>query len=261
MHELQHEEALREFKRLLEIMDRLRLECPWDKKQTNNTLRGLTIEETFELSEAIIDGNADEIKKELGDILLHIVFYARIASEKQQFEMKDVIQHIIEKLIFRHPHIFGDVNVADEKEVKRNWEKLKLQEGRKSVLEGVPKSLTGLLKSFRLQEKAAGVGFDWERKEDVWEKVKEELEEWKEAKETKETGNEDRSEEEFGDLLFTLVNYARFEGINPEDALEKTNAKFIRRFRFMEETAKQEGKELSDLDLEEMDRYWESSKK
>lgn len=225
-----HEKAALEFKRLLEIMDRLRAECPWDQKQTNETLRSLSIEETFELSEAILDNDSQEIKKELGDLLLHIVFYSKIGSEKGDFDMAEVINAICDKLIYRHPHIYGDVEVQDAEEVKKNWEKLKLKEkGRSSVLEGVPKGLTGLLKSFRLQEKAAGVGFDWNTKEDVWHKVNEELHEWKEAIDNDQPKE---MEEELGDLIFALVNYTRFINLNPEDALERSNKKFIRRFQF-----------------------------
>lgn len=246
------------FVRLLKIMDRLREECPWDKKQTNESLRSLTIEEVHELSDAIIENNAGDIKKELGDILLHIVFYTKIGREKQQFSMEEMIDTICDKLIFRHPHIFGDVKVEDEFEVKRNWEKLKMQEGRKSVLEGVPKSLTGLLKAYRLQEKAAGVGFDWKDKEDVWSKVNEELQEWKVGIDR---NDRDNMEEELGDLIFALVNYTRFIHLNPEDALERTNLKFIKRFQYIEERAEQEGRKISDMTFDEMEKFYQESKK
>lgn len=253
-----HKEASEQFVRLLEIMERLRAECPWDKKQNNESLRTLTIEETFELSEAIMDNNTQEIKKELGDILLHIVFYSKIGSESNDFNINDVISDICDKLIFRHPHIYGDVTVKDEEEVKRNWESLKLKEGRKSVLGGVPKSLTGLLKSFRLQEKAAGVGFEWKEKEDVWEKVNEELHEWKEALIQE---NKDEMEAEFGDLLFSMVNYARFLDINPDDAIERTNMKFTRRFQFIEDQAKKSNRKIDELSFEEMEAFYQESKK
>lgn len=239
-------------------MDRLRAECPWDQKQTNESLRTLTIEEVHELSDAILSGKSEEIKKELGDILLHIVFYSKIGNENGSFTVSEMIETIIDKLIFRHPHIFGDVTVKDEHEVKRNWEKLKMKEGRKSVLEGVPKSLTGLLKAYRLQEKAAGVGFDWKEPEDVWKKVEEELHEWKEAIES---GNKDEMENELGDLIFSLVNYSRFINLNPEDALERTNIKFIKRFQFIEEKAEEKGEKISDLTFDEMEDFYKESKK
>ena len=259
MPETNHEEAAAQFNRLLKIMDQLRAECPWDRKQTNESLRSLSIEEVFELSESILEGNDAEIKKELGDLLLHIVFYARIGSEKNSFDMAEVIDAICEKLIHRHPHIFGDVKVKDEEEVKRNWEKLKLKEkGRTSVLDGVPKALTGLLKAYRLQEKAAGVGFDWEKSEDVWEKVNEELHEWKEAIEDR---DQDKMEEELGDLLFALVNYTRFIGLNPEDALERSNRKFIHRFQYIEKRAKENGKVMGEMSLDEMEEYYQEAKR
>jgi len=239
-------------------MDQLRLECPWDKKQTNESLRTLTIEEVHELSDAIINNNGDEIKKELGDLLLHIVFYSKIGYEKNQFTVSEMIETICEKLVYRHPHIFGDVKVQDEHEVKRNWEKLKMKEGRKSVLQGVPKSLTGLLKAYRLQEKAAGVGFDWLEKEDVWAKVKEELYEWKEAIES---GNVSDMEDELGDFLFSLVNYARFVELNPEDALERSNKKFITRFQHIEKRAEEMGKSISKMSFDEMEAFYQESKK
>lgn len=253
-----YKEAADSFVRLLEIMDKLRAECPWDRKQTNESLRTLTIEEVHELSDAILSGNSEEIKKELGDILLHIIFYSKIGSEAGSFSVSEMIETIIDKLIFRHPHIFGDVTVQDEHEVKRNWEKLKMKEGRKSVLEGVPKSLTGLLKAYRLQEKAAGVGFDWKEPEDVWKKVNEELQEWKEAIDL---GDKDEMENELGDLIFSLVNYSRFINLNPEDALERTNNKFIKRFQFIETKAVERGELISDLTFDEMEDYYRESKK
>jgi len=246
------------FIRLVEIMDRLREECPWDKKQTMDSLRYLTIEEMYELSDAILDKDMDEVKKELGDLLLHIVFYSRIASESNDFDISDVLNGISDKLIYRHPHIYGDVKVKDEKEVKKNWEKLKLKEGKKSVLEGVPKSLPAIVKAFRIQEKVRGLGFDWDNKTQVWEKVQEEIEELK-HEETK--NNHDRIESEFGDVLFALVNYSRFIDINPEDALERTNKRFIKRFKLMEDKIKTDGYELSDMSFDEMDKYWEWAKK
>ncbi len=248
------------FSRLLDIMDRLRAECPWDRKQTMESLRTLTIEETYELADAILMDDMQEIKKELGDILLHIVFYAKIASEKNEFTIKDVIDSLCEKLIYRHPHIFSDVEVSDEKEVERNWEQLKLKEkGRKKrVLEGVPASLPVMIKAFRMQDKARGVGFDWEEKEQVWDKVHEEIEELKvEISE----GDQERIEEEFGDLIFSLINAARLYNINPDDALEKTNIKFIKRFNYLEEKAIEMGKDIKDMTLSEMDEIWEEAKK
>ena len=243
--------------RLLDIMDDLRKKCPWDKKQTLESLRHLTIEETYELADAILDNDLTEIKKELGDVLLHIVFYAKIGSEKNAFDIADVANSICDKLIERHPHIYGDVKVEDENDVKRNWEQIKLKEGKKSVLEGVPKSLPAVVKANRIQDKVAGVGFDWEKPEQVWEKVQEELSELNEEI-TK--GNQQNIEKEFGDVLFSMINYARFIGVNPENALEKTNKKFINRFQFLEEAAKKEGKQLSEMSLTEMDVYWEKSK-
>jgi XTP/dITP diphosphohydrolase len=245
------------FVRLLTIMDDLREKCPWDKKQTMDSLRYLTIEELYELSDAILDKDTDEIKKELGDILLHIVFYSRIASETNDFDITDVINSVCDKLIHRHPHIYGDVNVKDEVEVKKNWEKLKLKEGKKSVLEGVPKSLPAIVKSFRIQEKVRGIGFDWDNKNQVWEKVVEEIEELKiEIK----NGNQDRIESEFGDVLFALTNYARFVNVNPEDALERTNKRFIKRFQIMEKMIYAEGLSLSDMSLSDMDVFWDKAK-
>ena len=245
------------FVRLLTIMDELREKCPWDKKQTMDSLRYLTIEELYELSDAILDKDTDEIKKELGDVLLHIVFYSRIASETNDFDITDVINSVCDKLIHRHPHIYGDVDVKDEVEVKKNWEKLKLKEGKKSVLEGVPKSLPAIVKSFRIQEKVRGIGFDWDNKNQVWEKVVEEIEELKiEIK----NGNQDRIESEFGDVLFALTNYARFVNVNPEDALERTNKRFIKRFQIMENMISAEGLSLSDMSLSEMDIFWDKAK-
>lgn len=253
-----HQDAAKSFVNLLEIMDRLREECPWDRKQSNETLRILTIEEVHELSDAILGKNDDEIKKELGDLLLHIVFYSKIGNEKGKFTVSEMIETISEKLIHRHPHIFGDVEVQDENEVKRNWEQLKMKEGRKSVLEGVPRSLTGLLKSYRLQEKAAGVGFDWQNADDVWDKVNEELHEWKEAIEKK---DKNEMEAELGDLLFALVNYTRFVDMNPEDALERTNLKFIRRFQYIEERAREKGKLISEMSFTEMEELYQEGKR
>ena len=245
------------FVRLLTIMDELREKCPWDKKQTMDSLRYLTIEELYELSDAILDKDTDEIKKELGDVLLHIVFYSRIASETNDFDITDVINSVCDKLIHRHPHIYGDVDVKDEVEVKKNWEKLKLKEGKKSVLEGVPKSLPAIVKSFRIQEKVRGIGFDWDNKNQVWEKVVEEIEELKtEIK----NGNQDRIESEFGDVLFALTNYARFVNVNPEDALERTNKRFIKRFQIMENMISAEGLSLSNMSLSEMDVFWDKAK-
>ena len=250
-------EQLAAFNRLLDIMDDLREKCPWDKKQTLESLRHLTIEETYELADSILDNDLPEIKNELGDVLLHIIFYAKIGSEKKSFDIGDVANAISDKLIHRHPHIYGDVKVKDEAEVKKNWEQLKLKEGKTSVLEGVPKSLPAVVKANRIQEKVAGVGFDWEKPEQVWEKVQEEL---TELNEEIKVGNKENTEKEFGDVLFSMINYARFIGVNPENAFEKTNKKFINRFQFLEKAAKEEGKELSDMSLVEMDVYWEKSK-
>lgn len=261
------QEQLMAFDRLLTIMDELREQCPWDRKQTIESLRHLTIEETYELSDAIMENDLPEIKKELGDILLHIVFYAKIASEEKEdnsfrFDIKDVLNGICEKLISRHPHIYGDVVADTEEAVKQNWEKLKLKEGNKSVLSGVPASLPALVKAMRVQEKARGVGFDWDEKEQVWEKVQEELAEFKANFniETEEIIDQKEAEGEFGDLLFSLVNYSRFVDINPETALERTNKKFIRRFQYLEEASKADGKILSDMTLNEMDTYWNKAK-
>ena len=251
------DEKLVAFERLLNIMDELREKCPWDKKQTMQTLRHLTIEESYELTDAILDNDLDEVKKELGDLMLHIVFYSKIASETKEFNIADVMNGICEKLIHRHPHIYGDVKVADEEEVKRNWEKLKLKEGKESVLEGVPKSLPALVKAMRIQEKARGIGFDWDNETQVWDKGKEEVEELQVELDAK----SDKIEDEFGDVLFSLINYSRFINVNPETALEKTNKKFINRFQYMERETKKEGKELSEMSLEEMDVYWEKAKR
>ncbi|MBJ6368341.1 nucleoside triphosphate pyrophosphohydrolase [Snuella sedimenti] len=251
-------DQLKAFDRLLTIMDELREQCPWDKKQTMESLRHLTIEETYELGDAILDNDLQEVKKELGDVLLHIVFYAKIGSETKTFDIADVCNGICEKLISRHPHIYGDVTVNNEEDVKRNWEKLKLKEGKKSVLEGVPTSLPALVKANRIQEKVAGVGFDWEAPHQVWEKVEEEL---SELKEEVKVGNADRMESEFGDVLFSMVNYARFLNINPENALERTNKKFSKRFQYLEAKAKNLNKPLKDMTLAEMDVFWEEAKK
>ena len=248
---------LQAFDRLLTIMDELREQCPWDQKQTMETLRPLTIEETYELGDAILDADLNEVKGELGDLLLHIVFYAKIGSETNDFDISDVINGICEKLIHRHPHIYSDVEVKDETEVKQNWENLKLKEGKKSVLEGVPKSLPALVKASRIQEKVAGVGFDWEHSDQVWDKVEEEI---GELKEEIKNNNQDAIEDEFGDVLFSLINYARFLNINPENALERTNKKFIKRFQYLENKAKGLQKSLSEMTLAEMDVYWEEAK-
>lgn len=249
---------LKAFDRLLTIMDDLRTQCPWDKKQTMQTLRHLTIEETYELGDAILEDDLQEVKKELGDVLLHIVFYARIGSETNDFDIADVCNEICEKLIHRHPHIYSDIQVKNEEEVKRNWEQLKLKEGKKSVLEGVPKGLPALVKASRIQDKVAAVGFDWEHPNQVWEKVQEELQEFKD-----EINNKDFNamEAEFGDVLFSLINYARFLKINPENALELTNKKFISRFQYLEAKAKGLGKDLKDMTLAEMDVFWNEAKK
>lgn len=252
------ETQLKAFERLLIIMDELREQCPWDKKQTMTSLRHLTIEEVYELGDAILDNDLDEVKKELGDLLLHIVFYAKIASETNTFNIADVCNGICDKLISRHPHIYGDVIVDNEDDVKRNWEQLKLKEGKASVLEGVPKSLPSMVKASRIQEKVAGVGFDWEQPEQVFEKVEEELAELKvEIKK----GDQDAIENEFGDVLFSMINYARFLKINPENALERTNKKFIKRFQYLERKAKTLNKSLKDMTLQEMDVFWEEAKK
>ncbi len=258
-------EKLIAFERLLKIMDELREKCPWDKKQTIESIRHLTIEETYELSDAILSKDMEKIKKEIGDLLLHIIFYSRIASETNAFNIADVCNSLCEKLIYRHPHIYGDVKVNDEHDVKRNWEKLKLKEGRSSedggkektnsALGGVPNSLPAIIKAYRIQEKARGVGFDWEKPEQVLDKVHEEANELQE--EYKKNG---KVEEEFGDLLFALINYARFINVNPEDALEKTNRKFIKRFQYLETESEKDGKKMGSMSLAEMDVYWERAK-
>lgn len=254
---------LQAFDRLLTVMDELRENCPWDKKQTLESLRHLTIEETYELSDAILEGDIQEIKKEIGDIMLHLVFYARIASEVKAFDIADVLNSLCEKLITRHPHIYSDVVAEDEETVKANWEKIKLKQGNKSVLEGVPTSLPALVKAVRIQDKARGVGFDWEKKEQVWEKVEEEMREFKAEfnTESNEAINKEKATAEFGDLLFSLVNYSRFIEIDPEEALERTNKKFIKRFQFLETESARDGKKMGDMTLAEMDRYWERAKK
>jgi XTP/dITP diphosphohydrolase len=249
---------LQAFDRLLTIMDDLREKCPWDQKQTMQSLRHLTIEETYELGDAILDNDLNEVKKELGDLLLHIVFYAKIGSETSDFDIADVCHEISEKLIHRHPHIYSDTIVKDEEEVKQNWEKLKLKEGKKSVLEGVPKSLPALVKASRIQDKVKGVGFDWEETHQVWDKVQEELEE---LQVEVQAGDQDKIEAEFGDVLFSMINYARFLNVNPEDALERTNKKFIKRFQYLESKASELGKPLMDMTLAEMDIFWEEAKR
>ena len=251
-------QQLQAFDRLLTIMDELREKCPWDRKQTMESLRHLTIEETYELGEAILNQDLEEVKKELGDVLLHIVFYSKIGSETKDFDIADVANDICEKLIRRHPHIYGDVNAKDENEVKQNWERIKLQEGKKSVLEGVPLGLPALVKANRIQEKVAGVGFDWEKPEQVFEKLQEELGELQtEIKENR----PEKIEDEFGDVLFSMVNYARFLGVNPENALERTNKKFTKRFQYLESKAKAKGQKLNDMSLAEMNVFWNEAKK
>lgn len=250
------DKRLEAFERLLDIMDDLREKCPWDRKQTLESLRHLTIEETYELADAILAKDMDELKGEIGDIMLHMVFYSKIASEQKAFDITDVLHAICDKLVHRHPHIYGDTEANTEEEVKANWEKLKLKEGKKSVLEGVPSSLPALVKASRIQEKVKGVGFDWDTKDQVWEKVQEELNEFK----VEVDQNSPKAEEEFGDLLFSLINYARFMGINPENALAKTNNKFVDRFQKMEELLGVEKLSFSDMNLEEMDVYWEKAK-
>ena len=251
------DERLVAFQRLLDIMDELREKCPWDSVQTFDTLRCLTIEETFELSEAIVDKNYKDMCKELGDLMLHLVFYSKIASEQQLFDIKDVLNALCDKLIRRHPHIYGEEKAQDAQQVHENWERIKLQrEGNRSVLGGVPTSAPSLVKAYRIQEKANGVGFDWQNAGEVWEKVEEELQEFKDEIDR----HSDKAEEEFGDVLFALVNYARFVHINPDDALEKTNRKFIRRFQYIEEQTQKAGKKLTDLSLEQMEEYWQQAK-
>jgi len=263
MPDVNREVKLQAFDRLLTIMDELRENCPWDKKQTLESLRHLTIEETYELSDSIIEGDLKEIKKELGDIMLHLVFYSRIASEVKAFDVSDVLNSICDKLIERHPHIYSDVVADDEETVKANWEKIKLKTGSKSVLGGVPKSLPALVKAIRIQDKARGVGFDWEEKEQVWEKVEEEMKEFKAEfnVSSNEAINKEKAQAEFGDLLFSLVNYARFINIDPEEALERTNKKFIKRFQYLETESGKDGKQMGEMSLAEMDEYWERAKK
>jgi XTP/dITP diphosphohydrolase len=250
-------DQLKAFDRLLTIMDELRDQCPWDKKQTMETLRHLTIEETYELGDAILDNDLEEVKKELGDVLLHIVFYARIGSETNDFDIADVCNSICDKLISRHPHIYGDTKVEDAEEVLRNWENLKLKEGKKSVLEGVPKSLPAVVKASRIQEKVSGVGFDWEEPQQVFEKLQEEL---GELQHEIDENNLEKMETEFGDVLFSMINYARFLKINPENALERTNKKFIKRFQYLEDKAAEMNKSLKDMTLAEMDVFWNEAK-
>lgn len=250
-------DQLKAIDRLLTIMDELREQCPWDRKQTMKTLRHLTIEETYELGDAILDNDLEEVKKELGDLLLHIVFYAKIGSETKDFDIADVANEICDKLISRHPHIYSDTKVENEEDVKKNWENLKLKEGKKSVLEGVPASLPALVKASRIQEKVAGVGFDWEEPQQVFEKLQEELREFQHEVSAV---NTDEMEAEFGDVLFSMINYARFLNINPENALERTNKKFITRFQYLEKKAKEQKKELKDMTLGEMDVFWEEAK-
>jgi len=247
---------LEAFKRLLDIMDELRLKCPWDKKQTFETLRCLTIEETYELTDAILENKTDDMRGELGDLMLHLVFYAKIADEQHLFNITDVLNGICEKLIRRHPHIFSTTHVENAEDVKVNWEKIKLKEGNKSVLGGVPQSLPAMVKAYRIQDKAHGVGFDWDDANQVWDKVEEEMAEFK-----AEINNDtDKREEEFGDLMFALINYARHSGIHPEDALEKTNKKFIRRFKYIEDTARAQGRSIAELSLDEMEQLWQQAK-
>ncbi|MDD2191148.1 MAG: nucleoside triphosphate pyrophosphohydrolase [Bacteroidales bacterium] len=256
--DIRRKETLESFSKLLSIMDELREKCPWDKKQTFETLRHLTIEETYELADAIIENDSEEIKKEVGDLLLHIVFYAKIGSENNQFDMKDIIDSLSEKLIRRHPHIYSDTVADDAKQVSENWEQIKLREGRKSTLEGVPKTLPALVKAYRIQDKARGVGFDWDNIEQVWDKVEEEIQEMKfEIKQ----GNKDKIEQEFGDTLFALINYSRFIDVNPETALERTNKKFINRFQFIEQEVLKQNKDMREMTLSDLDKIWNKAKK
>jgi XTP/dITP diphosphohydrolase len=255
---MKRSQQLSAFERLLDIMDELREQCPWDNKQTFESLRHLTIEETYELGDAILDNDLQEIKKELGDLLLHIVFYAKIGSEQNTFDIGDVANEICDKLINRHPHIYGDTKVDGADQVIKNWESIKLKEGKNSVLEGVPKSLPALVKAFRIQEKAAGVGFEWDNAKDVLDKVKEEITEFNQEVEDQ---NHDKMEDEFGDVLFSLINYARYLKINPESALERSNKKFIKRFKYIEESAKKEGKVINQLTLDQMEVFWNKAKK
>ena len=258
MEENKYKEAQESFSKLLTIMDELREKCPWDRKQTNLSLKSNTIEEVYELAQAIEDNDYQEIKKELGDLLLHIVFYSKIGSESGEFDIKSVIDSLCEKLIRRHPHIYGEVKVENAEDVKKTWEQIKMTEGRTSVFSGVPRALDSLIKAYRLQEKAAGVGFDWEKKEQVWEKVKEELQELEQELEGQ--NSQEKIEEEFGDVLFALINYARFLKIKPEHALEKTNRKFIKRFQYIEQIAQEKNKKLQEMSLEEMDIIWNNAK-
>lgn len=258
MEENKYKEAQESFSKLLTIMDELREKCPWDRKQTNLSLKSNTIEEVYELAQAIEDNDYQEIKKELGDLLLHIVFYSKIGSESREFDIKVVIDSLCEKLIRRHPHIYGEVKVENAEDVKKTWEQIKMTEGRTSVFSGVPRALDSLIKAYRLQEKAAGVGFDWEKKEQVWEKVKEELQELEQEVEGQ--NSQEKIEEEFGDVLFALINYARFLKIKPEHALEKTNRKFIKRFQYIEQVAQEKNKKLQEMSLEEMDIIWNNAK-
>ncbi|HYF70816.1 MAG TPA: nucleoside triphosphate pyrophosphohydrolase [Ohtaekwangia sp.] len=260
--DVNRDKKLEAFGRLLTVMDELRENCPWDKKQTIETLRHLTVEETYELSDAIIEGDLQEVKKEIGDIMLHLVFYARIASEMKAFDIADVLNSLCDKLVERHPHIYGEVIANDEETVKANWEKIKLKKGNKSVLEGVPKSLPALVKAIRIQDKARGIGFDWEHKQQVWEKVEEEMQEFKTEynAETNRPVDQEKAMNEFGDLLFSLVNYARFINIDPEEALERTNKKFIKRFQYLETESAKDGKQIGEMTLAEMDVYWNRAK-
>lgn len=254
------DQRLEAFESLLNIMDDLRSQCPWDKKQTLESLRYLTIEETYELSDAILEKDFNELKGEIGDLMLHMVFYSKIASETNEFDITDVLNGICDKLVRRHPHIYGDTKVEDEEEVKRNWEQIKLKEkGRKTVLQGVPKSLPAMVKANRIQDKVRGVGFDWEHDHQVWDKVKEELNELE--AEVSAGASAEKIENEFGDVLFSLINYARHINVNPEDALERTNKKFIKRFNYLEQKSKEAGKPLDQMTLAEMDIYWEEAKK
>jgi XTP/dITP diphosphohydrolase len=250
------------FQRLVDVMNTLRIECPWDKKQTMESLRHLTIEEMYELADAVLENDLDEVKKELGDLLMHMVFYAKIAEEQNAFDITDALNSVCDKLITRHPHIYGDIQVNDDEDVKANWEQIKLKEGNKSVLSGVPKSLPALVKAYRIQDKVRGVGFDWDDKTEVWKKVEEEVQEFKTEYNIVENTNIDieKAEQEFGDLLFALTNYARHIGINPENALERTNKKFIRRFTYLEEQAAIRELKLQDMSLEEMDVFWNEAK-
>lgn len=253
------QEKLEAFGRLLDIMDELREKCPWDNKQTNESLRANTIEETYELAEAIINNDNDEIKKELGDLLLHIVFYSKIGEEKKEFDVADVCNAISDKLIFRHPHVFGDINIDSASKVEQSWEQIKLKEkgGNKTVLEGVPSALPSLVKAYRIQDKARNSGFDWQQRQDVWEKVKEEM---LELKEEIDSMDADKTESEFGDLIFSIINAARLYKVNPDNALERTNQKFIYRFNYMEKKVKEMGKSLNQLSLEELEKIWQEAK-